>query len=401
MFIAERITADEFFRGGQTRGLACGVVAVARGGVRVGALRRPWIPGGGRARRPRSLVPLPRRAVPDAGVAVAHLAPRAERSASTTPRSWGADMETLTVFRSRLRDDVPADYDTLADDLEARARSFPGFVEFKMFFAADGERLALVTFAIRRRRSRLARRPAAPRRPTARPRRVLRPVRRGRLLGAATPHLAVGRLTPGACEDASVLFLHETHQVAGYHEDAFEARVPPRLDAHAGRRRRRPPPLVPEPRPRQRRGRTTSSPSPRCVTARRGSACAGASSQGDLQDWMRELDTFRHDVRGKVLRHAAVVARVGPRPRGGARRRHRARSRRLHGRHDVAVRGQVPRVHRRVGQRLRGLARAPRLRRPALPRDRSRIPTRIRLAHEARGRSSCSGSSTPTACSAS
>jgi crotonobetainyl-CoA:carnitine CoA-transferase CaiB-like acyl-CoA transferase len=27
MFIAERITADEFFRGGQTRGLACGVVA--------------------------------------------------------------------------------------------------------------------------------------------------------------------------------------------------------------------------------------------------------------------------------------------------------------------------------------------------------------------------------------
>ena len=27
MFIAERITAEEFFRGGQTRGLACGVVA--------------------------------------------------------------------------------------------------------------------------------------------------------------------------------------------------------------------------------------------------------------------------------------------------------------------------------------------------------------------------------------
>ena len=55
-------------------------------------------------------------------------------------------METVTVFRSRLRDVVPADYDALADDLEARARKFPGFVEFKMFFAADGERLALVTF---------------------------------------------------------------------------------------------------------------------------------------------------------------------------------------------------------------------------------------------------------------
>jgi heme-degrading monooxygenase HmoA len=56
-------------------------------------------------------------------------------------------MESITVFRSHLRDDVPADHDTLADDLEARARSFPGFLEFKMFFAGDGERLALVTFA--------------------------------------------------------------------------------------------------------------------------------------------------------------------------------------------------------------------------------------------------------------
>ena len=55
-------------------------------------------------------------------------------------------METVTVFRSRLREVVPADYDTLADDLEARVQTFPGFVEFKMFFAADGERLALVTF---------------------------------------------------------------------------------------------------------------------------------------------------------------------------------------------------------------------------------------------------------------
>jgi heme-degrading monooxygenase HmoA len=56
-------------------------------------------------------------------------------------------MESITVFRSRLRDDVPAAYDAIGDELEARARTFPGFVEFKMFFAADGERLALVTFA--------------------------------------------------------------------------------------------------------------------------------------------------------------------------------------------------------------------------------------------------------------
>jgi heme-degrading monooxygenase HmoA len=57
------------------------------------------------------------------------------------------DRQSITVFRSRLRDDVPADYDRLSDELEARARTFDGFVEFKMFVAADGERLALVTFA--------------------------------------------------------------------------------------------------------------------------------------------------------------------------------------------------------------------------------------------------------------
>ena len=54
--------------------------------------------------------------------------------------------QSITVFRSRLRDDVPDDYATLAAELEARAASFPGFVEFKEFTAADGERLALVTF---------------------------------------------------------------------------------------------------------------------------------------------------------------------------------------------------------------------------------------------------------------
>jgi heme-degrading monooxygenase HmoA len=55
--------------------------------------------------------------------------------------------ESITVFRSRLRDDVPDRYGTVADDLEAKAASMPGFVEFKEFVAADGERLALVTFA--------------------------------------------------------------------------------------------------------------------------------------------------------------------------------------------------------------------------------------------------------------
>lgn len=56
--------------------------------------------------------------------------------------------ECITVFRSRLRDDAPGRrYGTLAGELEAKAAAMPGFVEFKEFVAADGERLALVTFA--------------------------------------------------------------------------------------------------------------------------------------------------------------------------------------------------------------------------------------------------------------
>jgi len=58
------------------------------------------------------------------------------------------DEQSITVFRSRLRDDVPGPrYGTLAAELEAKAATMPGFVEFKEFVAADGERLALVTFA--------------------------------------------------------------------------------------------------------------------------------------------------------------------------------------------------------------------------------------------------------------
>lgn len=55
----------------------------------------------------------------------------------------------LTVFRSRLRPGVDADYAATADELEALARRAPGFVDFKTFTAADGERVSLVTFADR------------------------------------------------------------------------------------------------------------------------------------------------------------------------------------------------------------------------------------------------------------
>ena len=54
--------------------------------------------------------------------------------------------ESITVFRSRLRDDVPDRYFTLAAELHERAKGFSGFVEFKQFVADDGERVTLVTF---------------------------------------------------------------------------------------------------------------------------------------------------------------------------------------------------------------------------------------------------------------
>jgi heme-degrading monooxygenase HmoA len=54
--------------------------------------------------------------------------------------------ESITVFRSRLRDDVPDHYGQLAAELRAKASALPGFVEHKVFVADDGERLTLVTF---------------------------------------------------------------------------------------------------------------------------------------------------------------------------------------------------------------------------------------------------------------
>ena len=54
-------------------------------------------------------------------------------------------MAVVTVFRSRLRD--PHDgYEQVADEMEAAARSVPGFVDFKTFRADDGERVSIVVF---------------------------------------------------------------------------------------------------------------------------------------------------------------------------------------------------------------------------------------------------------------
>lgn len=50
----------------------------------------------------------------------------------------------IIVFRSRLAAEAGADYAETADAMLARARSMPGFLEFKHFHADDGERLSLI-----------------------------------------------------------------------------------------------------------------------------------------------------------------------------------------------------------------------------------------------------------------
>ncbi len=53
----------------------------------------------------------------------------------------------VTIFRSRLRPDAEANgYPEIAVALERRARSMPGFVDFKGFVADDGERVSIVAF---------------------------------------------------------------------------------------------------------------------------------------------------------------------------------------------------------------------------------------------------------------
>lgn len=59
-----------------------------------------------------------------------------------------ASQPVITVFRSRLRPEAEAHgYGELAARMEARARSMPGFVDFKTFTAPDGERVSIVVFA--------------------------------------------------------------------------------------------------------------------------------------------------------------------------------------------------------------------------------------------------------------
>jgi heme-degrading monooxygenase HmoA len=55
--------------------------------------------------------------------------------------------QVVTVFRSRRCDEAESEYQQVSAEMQAAARSVPGFVDFKSFSADDGERVSLVTFA--------------------------------------------------------------------------------------------------------------------------------------------------------------------------------------------------------------------------------------------------------------
>jgi len=52
----------------------------------------------------------------------------------------------VTVFRSRLRPGLREEYVALVEKIAAIARTMPGYISHKGFFADDGERVTIVEF---------------------------------------------------------------------------------------------------------------------------------------------------------------------------------------------------------------------------------------------------------------
>jgi maleylpyruvate isomerase len=65
----------------------------------------------------------------------------------TAPDGLDTDPRVVTIFRSRLGDQVHLGYEPEARRMEDLAQAMPGFVEIKTFSADDGERVSVVTFA--------------------------------------------------------------------------------------------------------------------------------------------------------------------------------------------------------------------------------------------------------------
>jgi len=52
----------------------------------------------------------------------------------------------ITAFRSRLKPGLRDEYVALVDQMEKIARTMPGYISHKGFFAEDGERVTIVEF---------------------------------------------------------------------------------------------------------------------------------------------------------------------------------------------------------------------------------------------------------------
>ena len=52
----------------------------------------------------------------------------------------------ITVFRSRLKPGLEEEYVALVEQMEKLARTMPGYISHKGFFADDGERVTIVEF---------------------------------------------------------------------------------------------------------------------------------------------------------------------------------------------------------------------------------------------------------------
>jgi len=52
----------------------------------------------------------------------------------------------VTIFRSRLNEKNQDEYQSVAPDMLKLAQSMPGFISFKSFSSADGERVSIIEF---------------------------------------------------------------------------------------------------------------------------------------------------------------------------------------------------------------------------------------------------------------
>ena len=50
----------------------------------------------------------------------------------------------IVLFRSKLTDQAGDDYKAMADEMLTRAKTMPGFVDFKTYAAQDGERISVI-----------------------------------------------------------------------------------------------------------------------------------------------------------------------------------------------------------------------------------------------------------------